>query len=288
MSLYLQYLYKVFFFSFPPGLGAGIGYIINGINWEQTILGNTFKQLQVVFIFNGALCVLSVFLTLCSIKETPLNKTKNKTKKSTKNLSNQYDNLYNANNHQQQYGTFLESGQSSVGEKSPLLGRRSHRSSSDEDTDLEWDNTFDFHHFDMPLPRQTSYHRRIQLMQSIRSENDLEVKVRRSKHAGSKSTTSLTDEETDAPASALQLLYSVVRMPPALRRLCFSIYLAWLAFATILLFFTDYVGQVVYHGELQRYCMNLKFINNMCDSVTQSKQNFTDLVQITARSLSVN
>ena len=195
--------------------------------------------------------MLSVFLTLCSIKETPL-KTKRKTKKSTKSISDQYDNLYDANHHQQQYGTFLESGQSSKGEKSPLLGQRSRRSSrsSDEDTDLEWDNTFDFHHFDMPLPRQTSYHRRIQLMRSIRSEDDIEVEVRRPKRVRRKSTASLTDEETDAPASALQLLYSIVRMPPALRRLCISIYLAWSAFATVLLFFTDYVGQVVYHGEL--------------------------------------
>ena len=99
-------------------------------------------------------------------------------------------------------------------------------------------------------------------MRSIRSEDDVEVEVRRPKRVRRKSTTSLTDEETDAPASALQLLYSIVRMPPALRRLCISIYLAWSAFATVLLFFTDYVGQVVYHGELtHKDIMNVNLQN---------------------------
>ncbi|XP_061409571.1 LOW QUALITY PROTEIN: membrane-associated transporter protein-like [Lethenteron reissneri] len=49
--------------------------------------------------------------------------------------------------------------------------------------------------------------------------------------------------------SLRRLLSALASMPWTLRRLCISHLLGWMAFLSIMLFFTDYMGQIVYKGD---------------------------------------
>ncbi|XP_070561378.1 membrane-associated transporter protein-like [Ptychodera flava] len=55
--------------------------------------------------------------------------------------------------------------------------------------------------------------------------------------------------ESLADTSTLALLKSIAKMPKELAFLCINHFLGELAYLTVLLFFTDYMGQVVYKGD---------------------------------------
>ncbi|KAI8517155.1 hypothetical protein Bbelb_057360 [Branchiostoma belcheri] len=57
------------------GLGGGVGYVVGGVDWDQTILATWVGSGQrVVFTFAAVSFVLSAIVTLFSIKEIPLEK----------------------------------------------------------------------------------------------------------------------------------------------------------------------------------------------------------------------
>ena len=62
------------------------------------------------------------------------------------------------------------------------------------------------------------------------------------------------DEEEEEPMSALQVLMSIFKMPREIRWLCLTHLFSWSGVLTIFLFFTDYVGQVVYNGKCMHVC----------------------------------
>ena len=277
------------YFSLHPGLGIGIGYIMNAIKWDDTSLGKALGgQFHVVFLFNGTLCVFAMMVTLCSIKETPLKDLKTKkylvevapgTNSARTTYHAEADGLYDEGRKEEAYGTFMQKStqmpdggrrrshsgsvrsQASQGSRNrSFSGGSGHEGGG---TDLEWDNSFDDRHFyDDELltisKPDKALHSHIQfdendeeglteplLLPSSDSNNKRPVtRLRRSK-----STASLKIEERERPASALQLLYSIVKMPKELRRLCLNHYLSWVAILPMYLFFTDYVGQAVYHGK---------------------------------------
>ncbi|CAJ1050521.1 proton-associated sugar transporter A isoform X3 [Xyrichtys novacula] len=74
------------------GLGGGFGYIVGGINWDQTRFGQSVGgQLRVIFMFTSVTLVFATILTLISIPERPLpkshsNKNPNKTHLKSPNL----------------------------------------------------------------------------------------------------------------------------------------------------------------------------------------------------------
>uniref|UniRef100_A0A3Q2E200 Proton-associated sugar transporter A n=1 Tax=Cyprinodon variegatus TaxID=28743 RepID=A0A3Q2E200_CYPVA len=58
------------------GLGGGFGYIVGGINWDQTQFGKSMGgQLRVIYLFTSITLVFSTTMTLMSIPERPLPKT---------------------------------------------------------------------------------------------------------------------------------------------------------------------------------------------------------------------
>ncbi|CAL1608310.1 unnamed protein product [Knipowitschia caucasica] len=63
------------------GLGGGFGYIVGGINWDQTQFGKSMGgQLRVIYLFTSITLVFATSMTLFSIPERPLPKTQaNKT-----------------------------------------------------------------------------------------------------------------------------------------------------------------------------------------------------------------
>ncbi|XP_017264348.1 proton-associated sugar transporter A isoform X2 [Kryptolebias marmoratus] len=57
------------------GLGGGFGYIVGGINWDQTQFGrSTGGQLRVIYLFTSVTLVIATVMTLMSIPERPLPK----------------------------------------------------------------------------------------------------------------------------------------------------------------------------------------------------------------------
>ncbi|MEQ2161120.1 hypothetical protein GOODEAATRI_006423 [Goodea atripinnis] len=57
------------------GLGGGFGYIVGGINWDQTQFGRSMGgQLRVIYLFTSITLVIATAMTLMSIPERPLPK----------------------------------------------------------------------------------------------------------------------------------------------------------------------------------------------------------------------
>lgn len=73
------------------GLGGGFGYIVGGINWDQTQFGRSMGgQLRVIYLFTSITLVVATAMTLLSIPERPLPKSqpnKNSSKKHLKSPS---------------------------------------------------------------------------------------------------------------------------------------------------------------------------------------------------------
>ncbi|XP_044063270.1 solute carrier family 45 member 4-like isoform X2 [Siniperca chuatsi] len=58
--------------AFSAGLGGAVGYMLGGLDWTGTALGQAFKsQEQVLFLFAGIIFIISVILHMLSIPEQP-------------------------------------------------------------------------------------------------------------------------------------------------------------------------------------------------------------------------
>ena len=64
------------------------------------------------------------------------------------------------------------------------------------------------------------------------------------------SSLDLAEEETDDDVSVRTYLWSIVRMPGYMWMLCLTHLLCFMALETCALFYTDYVGQAVYGGNI--------------------------------------
>uniref|UniRef100_G3NXB7 Proton-associated sugar transporter A n=1 Tax=Gasterosteus aculeatus aculeatus TaxID=481459 RepID=G3NXB7_GASAC len=70
------------------GLGGGFGYIVGGINWDQTQFGRSMGgQLRVIYMFTSITLVFATAMTLLSIPERRLPKNKNSSKAHLKSPS---------------------------------------------------------------------------------------------------------------------------------------------------------------------------------------------------------
>ncbi|KAM7422834.1 hypothetical protein PAMA_010731 [Pampus argenteus] len=69
------------------GLGGGFGYIVGGINWDQTQFGKSMGgQLRVIYLFTSITLVIATAMTLMSIPERTLPKSQPNKTSSKKNL----------------------------------------------------------------------------------------------------------------------------------------------------------------------------------------------------------
>ncbi|XP_037107694.1 proton-associated sugar transporter A isoform X3 [Syngnathus acus] len=67
------------------GLGGGFGYIVGGINWDQTNFGKSMGgQLRVIYMFTSITLVIATAMTLTSIPERPLPKSQPSAKSNLK------------------------------------------------------------------------------------------------------------------------------------------------------------------------------------------------------------
>lgn len=58
-----------------------------------------------------------------------------------------------------------------------------------------------------------------------------------------------SSETTEQPLSMKLLCSTICQMPKALRNLCINHFLGWLSFEGMLLFYTDFMGEVVFQGN---------------------------------------
>ncbi|XP_044513724.1 membrane-associated transporter protein isoform X1 [Gracilinanus agilis] len=58
-----------------------------------------------------------------------------------------------------------------------------------------------------------------------------------------------TENQTQIKMTMRSLLKAILSMPPHYRYLCVSHLIGWTAFLSNMLFFTDFMGQIVYHGD---------------------------------------
>ncbi|XP_002737511.1 membrane-associated transporter protein-like [Saccoglossus kowalevskii] len=269
------------------GLGGGISYIMAGISWEKTKLGQLLGgHYRVVFIFNIIVCFVTFLPTLFSIKEIPLKSSSSALKateesslptsigpSSTYGSINQTPELIVEVNHydrRNSYHGYTES------EETPLPPRTLSDSDSDDDhskkhvTRSRTRTRSSSSRTDSPEVKRTlvkidkkvgkiesnvesmehsvkNIERKVtDLESSIKSLQDFSTlppvkETRRSSQHSSNSS--------DEPTSVWQLMKSIIFMPGILRRLCLNHFFGWFGVVSYLLFFTDFVGQVVYNGD---------------------------------------
>ncbi|XP_063952355.1 proton-associated sugar transporter A-like [Lytechinus pictus] len=211
------------------GIGGGLGYIANGIDWTSTSLAKALGgQLRVVFLFNVIIYSICLILNLTSIPETPL-------EKSSKDANADKMTVTNDEN---------ENDGDVAGDTSPLIAGRSSRSSYHSEsrtgrfhrTSSEDDGSYS------PLKDGSGRHGGL----GVRPPDDHYHHPSALPQIGEDESMEDNDEE---PASVLALLKSILHMPTELRCLCLNHYFGWAGMVTVLLFFTDFVGQAVYNGD---------------------------------------
>uniref|UniRef100_A0A3P8X4D3 Proton-associated sugar transporter A n=1 Tax=Cynoglossus semilaevis TaxID=244447 RepID=A0A3P8X4D3_CYNSE len=81
------------------GLGGGFGYIVGGINWDQTKFGRSMGgQLRVIYMFTSVTLVFATAMTLVSIPERPIPKSQTNKNASKNHLKSPNDDgLYSYN-----------------------------------------------------------------------------------------------------------------------------------------------------------------------------------------------
>uniref|UniRef100_A0A8C6PLC0 Solute carrier family 45 member 4 n=1 Tax=Nothobranchius furzeri TaxID=105023 RepID=A0A8C6PLC0_NOTFU len=225
------------------GLGGAVGYALGGLDWTHTFLGAIFKsQEQILFIFAAILFSISVVLHLLSIEE-------------------------------QQYSTQadrLDQVTSSSTRMKLCMFPIIHSAAS---TGAPMRQSRHWHTFYRQPSCTFSYYGRVGshryryrranaafLIKPSRSMNDLyEVEARhkrrnrqRKRHRSENTNSSSGDtesEEGEVETTVRLLWLSMLKMPPELLRLCACHLLTWFSIIAQAVFFTDFMGQVIYLGD---------------------------------------
>uniref|UniRef100_A0A3B4ZN08 Proton-associated sugar transporter A n=1 Tax=Stegastes partitus TaxID=144197 RepID=A0A3B4ZN08_9TELE len=304
------------------GLGGGFGYIVGGINWDQTQFGRSMGgQLRVIYVFTSITLVISTAMTLLSIPERPLPKSqpnKNSSKNHLKSpslplppsppvppdplahscsasarlcagltspisplspLTPKYgsfisrdSSLTGINEFASSLGTsYIDSvlidcytGQQTPQGQAPSAstpqpegdaqsgasqvtagaqpGAGSHRGSTagilkrpQSLALMEEPMATQIVGLENGRRRTVTFSQQVAniLLNGVRYESDLSENV----------------ETGESQMSMKLLCIAIYRMPPSLRSLCTNHFLGWLSFEGMLLFYTDFMGEVVFEGD---------------------------------------
>ncbi|XP_040389635.1 proton-associated sugar transporter A isoform X7 [Cygnus olor] len=213
------------------GLGGGFGYVVGGIHWDKTSFGKAVGgQLRVIYVFTSIILTITTMLTLLSIPERPLGSFSRKKKVP--------DGRY------QEENGILEQGESSItmGPDSEALTVGS---------------------LDAIKPRSSGILKRPQtlaipdIVTGRCPENSRRRNVTFSQQVANilldgvkyESELNGSSETSEQPLSIRLLCSTICHMPKALRNLCINHFLGWLSFEGMLLFYTDFMGEVVFQGN---------------------------------------
>ncbi|XP_022090290.1 proton-associated sugar transporter A-like [Acanthaster planci] len=205
------------------GLGSGIGYIFNSIDWESNALGQILgNQSRVVFVFTFVICTVCFTLTLFSVREKPLVP---REVSSTSKLS--------------QSGSSYQGLESGVPKPSP-------RKELSYDSLIQTDNSNPA--IMSPLPDGVLVSK-----DAVSCSGSSSLTSSNPSQSSSSTQTQVLGNKDEQPkeekVSVAKLLVSVVKMPRELRWLCLNHFLGWSGLLAIFLFYTDYIGEVVYKGD---------------------------------------
>ncbi|XP_078615769.1 proton-associated sugar transporter A-like [Branchiostoma floridae x Branchiostoma japonicum] len=304
------------------GLGGGVGYVIGGVDWDQTILATWLgSNLRVVFTFAAVSFVLSAVVTLFSIMEIPLEK-QDKTDSSPGHVDHRLASVVTDVSSIRSltpttppttpvfnYGAVHSNSVNC--DQSPDL--EDHQTTNDGNTSAnsEDDTVADLKQFQTKSRKEqknivTSTYRPLRRSKSMPgdeianvakyveeekyftdgyiSEDEIPESSREGEqtnslanldlkdndnrprsvsfseeiatlsqgngaaHAGSRESFDSDGDENDEELTVRMLYMAIIKMPNVLKRLCFCHFLGWLAMEAILMFFTDFVGQTVFHG----------------------------------------
>uniref|UniRef100_A0A3P9CA97 Proton-associated sugar transporter A n=1 Tax=Maylandia zebra TaxID=106582 RepID=A0A3P9CA97_9CICH len=280
------------------GLGGGFGYIVGGINWDQTQFGRSMGgQLRVIYLFTSITLVIATTMTLMSIPERPLPKS-HASARLCAGLNSPISPLSPLT---PKYGSFIsrDSSLTGINEFASSLGT-SYIDSVLIDcyTGQQTPQALPPSSTTVPLPpgdspppdglmqgpgnhpvtagAQTAAgsHRgstagilkrpqSLALMeepmatQIVGLENGRRRTVTFSQQVANillngvryESDLSENVESGESQMSMKLLCIAIYRMPPSLRSLCTNHFLGWLSFEGMLLFYTDFMGEVVFEGD---------------------------------------
>uniref|UniRef100_A0A3Q3GH01 Proton-associated sugar transporter A n=1 Tax=Labrus bergylta TaxID=56723 RepID=A0A3Q3GH01_9LABR len=306
------------------GLGGGFGYIVGGINWDQTKFGQSVGgQLRVIFMFTSVTLVFATVMTLFSIPERPLpmshpNKNSSKAHLKSPNLplppsppSCNTDPMGHSCSASARLCAGLTSPISPLSPLTPKYGSFISRDSSINGIN-EFASSLGTSYIDsvlincytgpqtpqglapnsttVPLPPDaqsieasqvtsgvqsfSGSHRRsssgiLKRPQSLALIDDSMASQLVASEDGQRRTVTFSQQvanillngvryesdlsesvETGECQMSLKLLcIAIYRMPPSLRSLCTNHFLGWLSFEGMLLFYTDFMGEVVFEGD---------------------------------------
>lgn len=102
--------------GFSSGLGGAVGYMLGGLDWTNTTLGQAFKsQEQVLFLFTGIVFIISVTLHMFSIPEQPFTPRQPRVTESADSISQ--SSLENVEQTHSKLDIIAEEGSSHEGDK---------------------------------------------------------------------------------------------------------------------------------------------------------------------------
>ena len=219
-------------FTVLAGLGGALGYLLGGVDWENTALGISLGgHVRVVFTFVLVIYIICLIITITSIKEVPLDKLKgvqeslqkNKKRKGGKKykkFTNEDDDdadddvFEEKPNYGTLQGTDIEKSGYSVGP-----GESNYSSLDDKETKPQLNG----HHHNTDNPPPTIH-------VDPPQEN-------------------ITMDVLEPEVTLKTYLMSIVRMPRSLMWLCLTNLFSWMSLLCYSLYFTDFVGQAVYMGN---------------------------------------
>ncbi|OWK08365.1 hypothetical protein Celaphus_00010990 [Cervus elaphus hippelaphus] len=217
------------------GLGGGFGYVVGGIHWDKTSFGRALGgQLRVIYIFTAVILSITTILTLVSIPERPLRppgEKKPTMKSPSLPLPPSPPVLCEEGAGQTvpcppPAPSLYASFSSPISPLSPLTPK--YGSFISRDSSLTGINEFASSFATSNIDSVANI-----LLNGVKYESEL---------TGS-------SEPSGQPLSMRHLCFTICNMPRALRHLCVNHFLGWLSFEGMLLFYTDFMGEVVFQGD---------------------------------------
>ncbi|XP_077297213.1 loss of visual transmission [Arctopsyche grandis] len=221
-------------FTVMAGLGGFCGYALGGINWDVTALGVLFGgHVRAVFSLITVIFIICVTYTITSFDEIPLNILEDE--------AHIHDIILTSNAHdenkmincdpERSYGAVEDNVQLTTTENKNPFKNALNEMSSDGGSTENFEETNPFRHT------------------VIETTNDCLCSDQNTSYNCEKEpyVSQVTDlEET---ISLKHYLLSIVIMPFSLRIVCLTNLFCWMAHVCYSLYFTDFVGEAVFHGN---------------------------------------
>ncbi|XP_006766879.2 PREDICTED: proton-associated sugar transporter A [Myotis davidii] len=217
----------------PPGLGGGFGYVVGGIHWDRTGFGRALGgQLRVIFLFTAV--TLSVTTWARGFLE-PVLQLPGFVYFACVSLLGEGTDALPAG------GAASWAPVRPPKRSSMLCGSKSRKRQPETPPRSP-------HGEPHPQPRRRLLRGRLE---ALRRALGLPLQVANILLNGVKYESELTgpSEPAGPPLSMRHLCSTICHMPWALRSLCVNHFLGWLSFEGMLLFYTDFMGEVVFQGD---------------------------------------